>query len=151
MVSRDRASSYADAAWQGAPQARQVADRFHLVKNVGERLKELLERKRTCFPYKEEKTPASLPPPLLQQETSQERNPTSQRGQKKTSSRHPVDTLLTANERQRLRNREKRYERDEAVKALRAQGLSHYEIAEALGGSRPTVRDFLNSEQFRRV
>jgi transposase len=35
-----------------------------------------------------------------------------------------------------------------AVKALRAQGLSHFAIADALGLSRPTVRSFLKAEHF---
>jgi hypothetical protein len=36
MVSRDRAGLYADGARQGAPQARQIADQFHLLQNFRE-------------------------------------------------------------------------------------------------------------------
>jgi transposase len=43
-VSRDRGGEYASAAAAGAPQAIQCADRFHLVKNLGEALEDLLAR-----------------------------------------------------------------------------------------------------------
>src|SRR5436853_2813904 len=36
VVSRDRGGEYASAAAQGAPQALQCADRFHLLKNLRE-------------------------------------------------------------------------------------------------------------------
>ena len=41
-VSRDRGGEYASAARQGAPQAIQCADRFHLLKNLGEAVEGLL-------------------------------------------------------------------------------------------------------------
>src|SRR2546422_9802913 len=42
VVSRDRGGEYASAAAQGAPQAIQCADRFHLLKNLGEAVEGLL-------------------------------------------------------------------------------------------------------------
>ena len=36
IISRDRGSLYAQGAREGAPQARQMADRFHLLQNLRE-------------------------------------------------------------------------------------------------------------------
>jgi transposase len=47
VISRDRGGAYADGARQGAPHALQVADRFHLVKNIGDCFEQFLQRKRT--------------------------------------------------------------------------------------------------------
>lgn len=43
IISRDRAGDYARAANLGAPQAVQVADRWHLLRNVQEALKKSIE------------------------------------------------------------------------------------------------------------
>lgn len=47
LVSRDRWSEYATAAQKGAPQAVQVADRWHLLNNLVEQLTHLLARHRS--------------------------------------------------------------------------------------------------------
>ncbi len=44
LVSRDRGGDYASAAASGAPQAIQCADRFHVLKNLGEALEGVLAR-----------------------------------------------------------------------------------------------------------
>jgi hypothetical protein len=42
IIARDRSGAYADGARQGAPEAVQVADRWHLLKNVGDALERVL-------------------------------------------------------------------------------------------------------------
>jgi len=42
FVSRDRGKNFTKAATMGAPQAQQVVDRFHVVKNLSEVLQEIL-------------------------------------------------------------------------------------------------------------
>lgn len=44
LVSRDRASAHSQAASTAAPEARQVADRWHLLKNPREAIERLFER-----------------------------------------------------------------------------------------------------------
>lgn len=44
IISRDRAGSYAQGAGAGAPGAVQVADRWHLLKNLGDALKRMLDK-----------------------------------------------------------------------------------------------------------
>lgn len=53
VVSRDRASAYADAAKRALPHVLRVADRYHLVQNLREHLQRFLDRKRTCLPVVE--------------------------------------------------------------------------------------------------
>jgi len=44
MISRDRCGSFAQGAREGAPQARQVADRFHILQNLREAIQAQLGR-----------------------------------------------------------------------------------------------------------
>ncbi len=159
VISRDRASRYADAARQGAPQATQVADRFHLSKNVREKLKDLLDRKRTYLPFVEQSTIQAAPAAVLaSQETETLGEEVMHEHEKHTSAVNAAiadqsdeagsSHSLTVPQWRRNLNREKRYALYEEVRALRKQGLSHYAIADTLGISRPTVRRFLAAEQF---
>lgn len=50
VIARDGSNTYADGAARGAPNAVQVADRFHLMANLREALRQLLERNRERLP-----------------------------------------------------------------------------------------------------
>ncbi|NTY02524.1 ISL3 family transposase [Deinococcus sp. JMULE3] len=49
LITRDRSTTYQEAATLGAPQAAQVADRWHLVNNVRETLERFLLRRYETF------------------------------------------------------------------------------------------------------
>ncbi len=127
VISRDRAGAYAEAARQGAPQAVQVADRFHLLRNLREALEHVLACHTAvieeAFP---QSTPASVVPPP----------PT------------PPSPALTHSQQLSRERRQRRFERYQQVIALHQRGISQRAIAVQLAMERKTVRHWLRAGRF---
>ena len=128
VVSRDRAAVYAEGAREGAPQAQQVADRWHLLRNLGEAMESLTAQHTT--PLRQ----AANPPPLATPETSV--------SSETSSARLPKVERLRLD---RCAAREALYNQ---VKALRQQKASIQTIVKETGISKRTVQRFLRAEQF---
>ena len=60
-ISRDRSRAYAEGATSGAPNAVQIADRWHLLKNLGEYLERLLLRHHSLWRAKISEPLLSIP------------------------------------------------------------------------------------------
>jgi transposase len=122
VISRDRGGAYADGGRQGAPDAVQVTDHFHLVKNAGDALERVLQRHRTAL---RQATAPSTPPAPAPADTATQADPAS-----------TPDAPLTAYQQQR----QPLYL---AMVELAAAGWSKAAIARQLGVSIPTVRAYL--------
>lgn len=157
VISRDRGGEYAAAAKKGAPQAKQIADKFHLVKNLREGLQELMARKQKVLPEVEEVSSDGIPPRARGKQPARMLSelPKPEQSEKHWRSMSPEPRHLPASSvygedapSPSQVSRANRYTRYEAVHALHQQALSQREIARRLHLSRQTVRKFLASESF---
>jgi len=131
IICRDRAGAYAEGARQGAPQAIQVADRWHLLKNLREALEQLVARKHRL---------------VRQAAQAMGTQPKASDDVETPPSSRPVDETQLALRRQQ--RRERRKSRYEQVLELFRKGASIRAIAEHLGMHRRTVRRFVRSDGF---
>jgi transposase len=141
VISRDRSATYAEAATEGASQAKQVADRWHLLKNLREAVESVLERHSAAIhaalkaleappgpdrdlpaPQTDAAVPAAEPPPP---------GP-------------PIDPAPESPRLQAKRARRRELvERFDRVHELHKRGLSAARIARELGLSRRSVYRYL--------
>ena len=137
VIARDRGGAYADGARQGAPDAIQIADRFHLLANVGETVERVLARKhvvlRQVATAVDQAQSAATPAPV--DGVASDLAPVSAR-------------ILTRDEQGKQAHRAARLARYEAVVALDKHGMSQVEIARQVGIGRKTVRRFLRAHTF---
>ncbi|OJL23363.1 transposase [Escherichia coli] len=127
VVSRDRSGVYATAAREGAPQARQVADRWHLLKNIGDALERMMYRHIPLIR-------------LVASELSLKKSPEPELSVPAVSLRRP--------ERLKQQTRKKRHQRWTEVMALHNKGCSFREISRITGLSRVTVSRWVRSGTF---
>jgi transposase len=133
IVSRDRGSEYAKAASQGAPQAIQIADRFHVCKNLTEATQLLLARYQA-----EIVTISKTGEPSYQAEQA--------KPQISIQQWHPLEPAHV--EKDRLARRAGRYARYQHVMELAGQGMKPKEIAKLLDLSQRTIQRWVTSEAF---
>jgi transposase len=156
IVSRDRGGEYAAAARKGAPQAQQIADRFHLLKNLRERLKEVMDRKQSCLPEGEEHACDGIPARARGSKDASVHEPEAPQAEAeaekhyRTISPSPYHRPagMSYDEFQKQVRRDKRYARYEDVRTLFEQGLSQRAIARKLKLSRATVGKFVQAEEY---
>jgi transposase len=130
VICRDRAGAYADGARQGAPDADQIADRWHIYHNLCEHVGKAAARHRSCLeePAPEEpEQPASPDTPEifdLQQAAID------------AAARRVAESALAVRTRQRY----------DLVQSLKAQGKGIKPIKRETGLAKETVRRFYYAE-----
>ena len=129
-IARDRSGVYADGASRGAPDAQQVADRFHLVLNLSAAVERIFE----------ERSRELVLPPNTHEEVG-----TADAEESTLGSESAMGSVSQMRQRQRRQRRLNSYER---VVELYNQGHSQRAISNELDIGRKTVRRWLRTGQF---
>jgi transposase len=124
IVSRDRWSAYAQAATIGAPKAQQVADRWHLLKNIREVVEKLFDR---CY---------SKLKPVLQESSEPFESPAVVKLEGSPDIASLQESALSVKQSRRIENFER-------VRQLHETGISLRQIARDLGMSVKTVHRYV--------
>jgi len=136
IIARDRGGAYAEGAREGAPDAVQVADRWHLLQNLAQALEAALTHEQRAF---QEATIAPVPG-----EIEAAAPPASGENPPASASPKPPNRA----QRDSAARRERRMGLFEAVRRLYGEGYSLRTIAQKLGKSRNTVRKYIQMDAF---
>jgi transposase len=130
IITRDRSTEYTRGATEGAPDAIQVADRWHLLRNLREVLERILDRLRPQLQQRLAR--AAVTPPAVA-----------------ATPLAVLEPRRSANEdAAKVGRRLRRAARYDQVRQLHEQGVSILQIAKRLGMGRQTVRRFIKSPAF---
>ncbi|WP_223834332.1 ISL3 family transposase [Spirosoma profusum] len=139
LVTRDRSSVYASAIATACPDAVQVADRWHLLKNLSEAVERFLDTQRPAI---QEAALASAQPSDNQDVTTVEAltetdlpQPTTERPVLSSTQDQPIPT-------------EKRYAVYQRTKELQREGHGIRAVARHLGTARNTIKQYFRQDQF---
>ncbi len=124
-VSRDGSSEYASAIKKGAPQARQVSDRWHVVKNLAACVS--IQLAQNFAQLRRAEQVASHPPE-----------------ERQYPGEHHTHPRTRAEQRAQQARQAERMARYEQILALQRQGMKRTEIAAHVGMAERTVREWLS-------
>jgi transposase len=136
VLSRDRGGAFADGARRAAPQAVQVADRFHLLQNLGQAVDRFLTREHHVLTHVADAMSAATKPQATDKEQTTD-------GEVSSPETPTVPTTRLQREHAAVAaRRQARYER---VVALATEGHSLREVARRAGVNRGTVRRYVRA------
>jgi transposase len=133
IIVRDRAGAYADGARQGAPQAIQVADRWHLLRNSGDALRGVLDHHHRHLDQAARIVAAGMVEPPANDNAAEVVRPPA------------VESPVTTSERRSRAAQQRRDARFAEMLQMREQGMTLRAIAQALGLGHKTVRRWLRA------
>ena len=134
IISRDRASAYSSGAQAGAPDAIQIADRWHLLKNVREMLQKMFEGNRRVLTE------------VCEQAESMEKEREAEVNEQESKATSAAENQTNAKQQPHSKSREEiNYDQ---VKILHTQEMKVSKIAREVGISRNTVYKYINADVF---